>query len=592
MKGKTDYTALYRDHGLPLAEAYYLAEFNYSTTKDPAVYETVQALRNEICRVNNRAPYSDEDTIDYCRRYMEKQGYSDDEHKLIFCPSRNFYENDKKSAEERVRNVVDYFGLYHDGLVSLQEAYVLAKNKAYLVYDEHMLTMIYAIEDLIMEECLKEYGNSVIEYFMNRKGFECGNDAKDFYVPCEPGEKFAVKTQTEKVKDEEEKPSDPAAVYNCEKHDAYDVYLPKNAKNTEAVIYCHGGAFKYGDKGDHPEFLAALAEKTGMRVYSVGYRNLDEARKIKTMIDDIAGVIDTISEKDSVKRFHLVGASSGAYLMWILAVMISNAAKFDMSCEYTIGSVVLLSGFFLFKEDHPLTKSLFLYPTFQGFPKEIKNVDMDYSGYWLPPAILITGEDDGCFEDSKTLYEAVKKTNIAEIEMVVLKSGTDKADHCFMIERPETAIAKKAICCIQAFIGKKDYKVRAKLDSLVYSGMPIKGLKFFGPPTAEEISDLQEYIRDPKLISFYRCSAGCIVVNQNGEIHLYSPAEVIKRNLDNRFIGLFPIGEIKNTGYLYAADDGRIILFAAGKFDPERPGAAKRVKQWDDIGSLLQINLI
>ena len=78
MKGKTDYTALYRDHGLPLAEAYYLAEFNYFITKDPAVYETVQALRNEICRVNNRAPYSDEDTIDYCRRYMEKQGYSEE----------------------------------------------------------------------------------------------------------------------------------------------------------------------------------------------------------------------------------------------------------------------------------------------------------------------------------------------------------------------------------------------------------------------------------------------------------------------------------------------------------------------------------
>ena len=32
MKGHTDYLALYRDHGLPLAEAYYLAEFNYFIT--------------------------------------------------------------------------------------------------------------------------------------------------------------------------------------------------------------------------------------------------------------------------------------------------------------------------------------------------------------------------------------------------------------------------------------------------------------------------------------------------------------------------------------------------------------------------------
>ena len=592
MKGHTDYLALYRDHGLPLAEAYYLAEFNYFITKDPLVYEMAQTIRLEICKENNRSPYTDEEAADYCRRYMDKQGYSDEERPLVFCPERNFNENDKLPEDQRVRNSVEYYEFCHEGYVSLAEAYVLAKNKSYLLGDDHMLTMIYAIEDLIAEEGLKEYGNSVIEYFMNRKGFKCGNSAKDFYVPCKPGEKFAVKTQTEEAKAEEEKLSDPAKVYDFERHDAYDVYLPMFAEKEEAIVYCHGGAFKYGDKGDHPEFLAALAEKTGKRVYSVGYRNLDEARKIKTMIDDIAAVIDTIAKKDSVSRFHLVGASSGAYLIWILSLMISNAAKYDITCDYKIGSVILLSGFFLFKDDHPLTKSLFLYPTFQGFPKELKNVEMDYHGYLIPPVLLITGEDDGCFEDSKTLYDAVKRTEGTDIEMIVLKSGAEKADHCFMTERPEMAISKKAISCIHAFIGKKDYKVKAELESLAYSGMPIKGLKFFGPPSAEEISDLQEFISDTKLLSFFRCSAGCVVVNQNGEIHIYSPAELIKRKLTNNFIGLFPIGEIKDKGYLYASDDGKIILFKAEKFDPERPGAARKINQWDDIGSLLQINLI
>lgn len=575
-----------------MAEAYYLAEFNYFITKDPLVYEMVQTIRLEICKENNRSPYTDEEAADYCRRYMEKQGYSDEERPLVFCPESNFNENDKLPEDQRVRNSVEYYELCHEGYVSLAEAYVLAKNKSYLLGDDHMLTMIYAIEELIAEEGLKEYGNSVIEYFMNRKGFKCGNSAKDFYVPCKPGEKFAVKTQTEEAKAEEEKPSDPAKVYDFERHDAYDVYLPMFAGKEEAIVYCHGGAFKYGDKGDNPGFLAALAERTGMRVYSVGYRNLDEARKIKTMIDDIAAVIDTIAKKDSVSRFHLVGSSSGAYLIWILSLMISNAAKYDITCDYKIGSVILLSGFFLFKDDHPLTKSLFLYPTFQGFPKELKNVEMDYHGYLIPPVLLITGEDDGCFEDSKTLYDAVKRTEGTDIEMIVLKSGSEKADHCFMTERPEMAISKKAISCIHAFIGKKDYKVKAELESLAYSGMPIKGLKFFGPPSAEEISDLQEFISDTQLLSFFRCSAGCVVVNQNGEIHIYSPAELIKRKLTNNFIGLFPIGEIKDKGYLYAADDGKIILFRAKKFDPERPGAAKKINQWDDIGSLLQINLI
>ena len=590
MKGHTDYLALYRDHGLPLAEAYYLAEFNYFITNDPLVYEMVQTIRLEICKENNRSPYTDEEAADYCRRYMEKQGYSDEERPLVFRPERNFNENDKLPEDQRVRNSVEYYEFCHEGYVSLAEAYVLAKNKSYLLGDDHMLTMIYAIEALILEEKSNETGNRAIDLFMESKGYVYGSDEKAFFVPFVPAGNNTAEEKAEEKK--EEKPSAPECTYIIEKHDAYDVYQPLNAKKSEAIVYCHGGAFKYGDKGDNPGFLAALAERTGMRVYSVGYRNLDEARKIKTMIDDIAAVIDTIAKKDSVSRFHLVGASSGAYLIWILSLMISNAAKYDITCDYKIGSVILLSGFFLFKDDHPLTKSLFLYPTFQGFPKELKNVEMDYHGYLIPPVLLITGEDDGCFEDSKTLYDAVKRTEGTDIEMIVLKSGAEKADHCFMTERPEMAISKKAISCIHAFIGKKDYKVKAELESLAYSGMPIKGLKFFGPPSAEEISDLQEFISDTKLLSFFRCSAGCVVVNQNGEIHIYSPAELIKRKLTNNFIGLFPIGEIKDKGYLYAADDGKIILFRAKKFDPERPGAAKKINQWDDIGSLLQINLI
>ena len=590
MKGHTDYLALYRDHGLPLAEAYYLAEFNYFITKDPLVYEMVQTIRLEICKGNNRSPYTDEEAADYCRRYMEKQGYSDEDRPLIFCPERNFNENDKLPEDQRVRNSVEYYEFCHEGYVSLAEAYVLAKNKSYLLGDDHMLTMIYAIEALILEEKSNETGNRAIELYMENNGYGYGDDAKSFFVPRVPAGNNTAEEKAEEKK--EEKPSASECTYIIEKHDAYDVYLPLNAKNSEAIVYCHGGAFKYGDKGDNPGFLAALAEGTGMRVYSVGYRNLDEARKIKTMIDDIAAVIDTIAKKDSVSRFHLVGASSGAYLIWILSLMISNAAKYDIECDYKIGSVILLSGFFLFKDDHPLTKSLFLYPTFQGFPKELKNVEMDYHGYLIPPVLLITGEDDGCFEDSKTLYDAVKRTEGTDIEMIVLKSGAEKADHCFMTERPEMAISKKAISCIHAFIGKKDYKVKAELESIAYSGMPIKGLKFFGPPSAEEISDLQEFISDTQLLSFFRCSAGCVVVNQNGEIHIYSPAELIKRKLTNNFIGLFPIGEIKDKGYLYASDDGKIILFRAKNFDPERPGAAKKINQWDDIGSLLQINLI
>lgn len=586
MKGATNYFKLYSERGLPIQEAYYLAEFNYFLTGDPAVFEMIDALRLEICRLGNRAPYSDSDAVEYCRKYMEQAGFYEEEVPYLFFPHCSFYGNDKMPLEQRVRNNVDYFGLYQTGAVSLHEAYVLAKNKEYLLFDERMLTMIFAIEDLIMEDCrmIPSLGSSVAS-FMRNKGYRFRDENKDFYIP------FKASEEPEGDADAVKEPLSPSIGCSFESFDAYDVYSSNVHVRDEAIVYCHGGAFKYGDKGDNKEFLTALAEKTSMRVYSVGYRNLDEARKIRTMVDDIGGVIGQITAKDHVKRFHLIGASSGAYLAWILSVMTSNPGRFDSACDYSIVSVILLCGYFVFNEKDSITQALYLYPTFQDFPKEIKDVDMDYYGYRLPSVMMISGEEDGCLEDSKVLYEALKRAKNTDVEMVVLKSDGDKADHCFMVHNPNCAISKKAINCIRAFIGKKEYKESAELTKLSYGGNPVKEFRFFGPSTAEELCDLQEYVCDEGILKFYRYMGGCAVINQNGEIRIFSPRELLSKLSSNKFIGLIPIGTIKDQGMLFASADGKISLFEEKDFDPENPVAAKKIKQWDDIGSLLQFDL-
>lgn len=193
----------------------------------------------------------------------------------------------------------------------------------------------------------------------------------------------------------------------------YDVYYCDKTNADEAIIYCHGGAFRYGNKGDNQDFLAVLAEKMSMRVYSIGYRNLDEARTLKNMIEDINNCIEIIAKTDSISHFHLMGASSGAYLIWILSLMVSNASKFGMNCNYDIDSVILISGYFLFKRNDPITQAFCLFPTFQDFPEAIRNIIMDYSDYRLPSTLLISGANDSCLEDSKVLYEAIKKSNLS-----------------------------------------------------------------------------------------------------------------------------------------------------------------------------------
>lgn len=229
-----------------------------------------------------------------------------------------------------------------------------------------------------------------------------------------------------------------------DRNNAYDVYIPDSLKDDDtAVIYCHGGAFRYGDKGDDEKFLSVLAQKSSMKVYSAGYRNLDDARCFVNMINDIKACIDTVAEQDEISHFILMGASSGAYLVWILSLMFCDNEK------YSIDAVVLVSGYLLFEEEDGITNALCMFPAFQYFPTELKNVDMDYSGYKLPERVLlVTGDGDGCKKDSEVLYAALKKTASAKPEIVCAASDSEETDHCFIINDPYSEVAQRVFARI------------------------------------------------------------------------------------------------------------------------------------------------
>lgn len=148
----TNYYELYYRHGLPLDEAYYLAEYNYYITKDPIVKEMVKALRKKIC--NTSIHQKDDREEDICRRFMNDRGYYEVSTPFIFQPASNIYKYFERPNDHQIRNMVNYFELYKSGLVSLREAYVLAENKMFRLYDLCMLDMIFAIEDEIFYDLL------------------------------------------------------------------------------------------------------------------------------------------------------------------------------------------------------------------------------------------------------------------------------------------------------------------------------------------------------------------------------------------------------------------------------------------------------
>ncbi len=148
----TNYYELYRKYGLPLEEAYYLAEFNYHITRDSAVKGMVMTLRKEIRHTSIHN--IDENDIDICRKFMTERGYYDIVEPFVFQSSCNIYANNKRPDNQKIRNNVNYLKMYRKGLVSLREAYVLAKNKNFLFFDSSMLGMIFSIENEIFEDMI------------------------------------------------------------------------------------------------------------------------------------------------------------------------------------------------------------------------------------------------------------------------------------------------------------------------------------------------------------------------------------------------------------------------------------------------------
>lgn len=150
----TNYYELYHKYGLPLEEAYYLSEFNYYITKEPSVQGMVIALREEICNAS-MFPIED-DKANECRRFMREKGYYDAIVPFIFQSGCDVYRNYHRPDDQKIRNKIDYLEFFNKGLLSLRETYVLAKNKNFLLFDNSMLGQLFAIEDIIFEDMLRE----------------------------------------------------------------------------------------------------------------------------------------------------------------------------------------------------------------------------------------------------------------------------------------------------------------------------------------------------------------------------------------------------------------------------------------------------
>ena len=240
--------------------------------------------------------------------------------------------------------------------------------------------------------------------------------------------------------------------FGLEDYQSYVKYTPYCSNSDNILIYIHGGSFQEGSNEDDSEFLSKLAERTSTRVISVGYRNIDSARSLGKMISDIVASVNAIVANEKISNIHLVGSSSGAYLTWVVAIMYCNKEKYSISSNITIRSVLLISGYLVFGSNDGITRMLSLFPAFQHVPTDLKNADMDYSGYNTPNLFLVTGEKDSCKMDSVMLYERVKQSGCSnQTKLFVAESDKDNTDHCFITNTPNTTVSREVFNKISQF---------------------------------------------------------------------------------------------------------------------------------------------
>lgn len=103
------------------------------------------------------------------------------------------------------------------------------------------------------------------------------------------------------------------------------IYTPAEADAYGLLVYFHGGAFFLGSLETHDQVARSLAQETGLRVISVGYRRAPEAR-YPAGLSDCYGVVRWAAENDASLKWDggtlaVAGDSSGGTFVASVAAM-------------------------------------------------------------------------------------------------------------------------------------------------------------------------------------------------------------------------------------------------------------------------------
>ena len=187
-----------------------------------------------------------------------------------------------------------------------------------------------------------------------------------------------------------------------------------------AILYFHGGAFVFCGLATHRRIVERLAERTGLPVLSVAYRQLP-GHRVETSVSDCVGALNWLLEQGvDPAGIVLAGDSAGGHLAFAVGLE-ATAQGVDRA------GIVGLSPWLDF--DNPARRRHrnawrddFI-PTFRldrvarlvtGVPvldPEHSPVNRDLSG--LPPVLMICGHDEVLRHDAELMTERLVAAGVA-----------------------------------------------------------------------------------------------------------------------------------------------------------------------------------
>ncbi|HEX2995212.1 MAG TPA: alpha/beta hydrolase [Anaerolineales bacterium] len=207
-----------------------------------------------------------------------------------------------------------------------------------------------------------------------------------------------------------------------------DVYFPQAGGPWPAVVYIHGGGWRYGDKSEAAGMAAGMTAQ-GYLVASINYR-LYPTGKFPDMIEDAKCAIRFLRHNAGAYnldpgRIAAVGVSAGGHLAALLGTT-DESAGWDVG-EYLdqssrVQAVVTMSAPLDLKREFPTADTTFREV---GAGQDLAAASpITYVSAGDPPFLLIQGDRDELVpaEQGQLMYDRLTQANVP-VQLVIVRNG-------------------------------------------------------------------------------------------------------------------------------------------------------------------------